>query len=72
MQFDSLAAALSMDGHGSYVWFIYVSAALVVAWMLITPVLRSRRALARTRGHIRRERNIQYTKQQEAADAPGS
>jgi heme exporter protein CcmD len=69
MQFDSISEALSMGGHGGYVWFIYISATLVVAWMLISPVLRSRSALARARGQARRERHMQ---QQEGADAPGS
>ena len=34
VQFDSLAAALAMGGHGAYVWTVYLIAALVVMFLL--------------------------------------
>mgnify|MGYP003678075652 CR=1 FL=1 len=59
MQFDSLAAALNMAGHGGYVWSVYVVAVLAVIVLLLGPVLRSRRLqrqqLALLRGELARE-----------------
>ena len=59
MQFDSLAAALAMSGHGGYVWSVYLIAALVVVFLLLGPVLRSRRIMSQRRGQLRRERAVQ-------------
>ena len=56
MQFDSLAAALDMGGHGGYVWSVYLVAALVVLFLLLGPVLRSRNIIVARRGQLRRER----------------
>ena len=55
MQFDSWAAALAMDGHGVYVWSVYLVALLVVIFLLLGPVLRSRRIMRERRGQLRRE-----------------
>ena len=49
MQFDSLSAALAMDGHGFYVWAVVVVSTVVIAGMLLVPILSSRRLLERQR-----------------------
>ena len=72
MHFDSFAAALAMDGHGPYVWFVYAVALLVVSWMLLAPVLRSRRIMVRTRTRLRREERAQNSAATEVENAPGS
>ena len=69
MYFDSVAAALAMDGHGAYVWFVYAVVTLVIAWMLLAPVLRGRRILAQARAQLRRESRLN---QREGVDASGS
>lgn len=50
VQFDSLAAALAMDGHGPYVWAVVVVSTLVIAGLLLLPTLSSRRFLREQRG----------------------
>jgi heme exporter protein D len=55
MQFDSISAALSMDGHGAYVWFVFVAALLVAVGLLVIPTLRHRRIARDQRGAIRRQ-----------------
>ncbi len=69
MQFDSLAAALEMNGHGGYVWSVYLIAALVVLFLLLGPVLRSQRIKLLRRGQLRRE---QAAREKEVALASGS
>ena len=49
MQFDSLAAALAMDGHGPYVWAVVAISTVVIVGMLLLPTLSSRRFLAEQR-----------------------
>lgn len=44
MYFDSLQAALEMDGHGAYVWAAYLVGIAVIAIALIVP-MRRRKAL---------------------------
>ena len=69
VQFDSIAAALSMNGHGGYVWSVYLIAVLVIVFLLLSPVLRARRASRERRGQLRRE---QHAKDKEIASAPGT
>ena len=59
VQFDSLAAALEMNGHGGYVWSVYLAAALVVVFLLLGPFLRSRHIVQERRGQLRRELAVQ-------------
>ncbi len=56
MQFDSLAAALAMGGHGAYVWAVAVVTLWVIVYLLLAPVLRSRRFMQEQRGVLRRAR----------------
>lgn len=45
MYFDSLEALLHMNGHGTYVWSVYLIATLVVTLLVVIPIKRKRRAL---------------------------
>ena len=65
MQFDSISAALVMGGHGGYVWAVAVVTLWVVVYLLLAPVLRSRRFMQEQRGVLRRA-------QREVASASGS
>ena len=42
MYFDSLGAALAMDGHGAFVWSAYLITMLVLATILLAPRRRRR------------------------------
>jgi heme exporter protein D len=55
MYFDSLQAALTMDGHGPFVWSAYLITLTVLVWLLVRPMVRRRRALRAVRGALRRE-----------------
>lgn len=55
MYFDSLAAALTMDGHGAFVWSAYAITLLVLAAILVAPWRRQRRLLRQLSGQLRRE-----------------
>lgn len=54
MYFDSLAAALQMDGHGAFVWSAYLITLGVIVFMLYAPRRRERRFLRQLEGQIRR------------------
>ena len=54
MYFDSLSAALYMDGHGVFVWSAYLIAMTVVAFMVAAPRFRERRFLKDLEGQHRR------------------
>jgi heme exporter protein D len=71
MYFDSLSAALAMEGHGPYVWSVVLVATLIVLYLLLAPVLRSKRIILEQRGALRREQG-EAMKSMEGADAPGS
>ncbi|WP_439106758.1 heme exporter protein CcmD [Congregibacter sp.] len=54
MYFESLAAALAMDGHGPYVWAAYGLTLTVIAVLVASPLIRKRRLLRELRGEYRR------------------
>lgn len=54
MYFDSLQAALAMDGHGPYVWGAYALSILVLVMVVSTPYRRQRRLLRELHGEARR------------------
>lgn len=54
MYFDSLHAALTMEGHGFYVWMAYAVAVVVIVVVLIAPAFRSKRLLRQLAGELRR------------------
>ncbi|MEJ2531873.1 MAG: heme exporter protein CcmD [Halioglobus sp.] len=66
MYFDSLAAALAMDGHGAYVWSAYAVTLLVLAFLLIAPGRRRRRLLRDIDGELKRRTHAPTTVGEEA------
>ncbi len=54
MYFDSLPAALAMEGHGAYVWGSYLVTVAVIAMVVMAPVLRRRRFLRQLAAQIKR------------------
>lgn len=55
MYFDSVASALSMDGHGGYVWSAYLITVAVVLALLLVPLRRKGRFLLRMSGELKRQ-----------------
>ncbi len=54
MQFDSVNAFLHMGGHGLFVWSAYGITTVVMLWLLLAPLYRSRallRQVHRQRAH---------------------
>ncbi|MDE0952833.1 MAG: heme exporter protein CcmD [Halioglobus sp.] len=45
MYFDSLHALLTMDGHGVYVWVVYLVALAIIALLVVAPVRRRKQVL---------------------------
>lgn len=56
MYFDSLSAALAMDGHGAYVWGAYGLSLLVLLVLIVLPRRRRLQFLRELRGEQRRAR----------------
>jgi len=54
MYLDSVAAALTMGGHGPFVWGAYGIALTVIALLLALPLNRKRRLIAELRSEYRR------------------
>ncbi len=44
-QFESLQQLLTMDGHGFYVWTAVLVSMAVMLWLIVSPLLDSKRAL---------------------------
>tara|TARA_R110001592_G_scaffold363395_1_gene687553 strand:+ start:67706 stop:67906 length:201 start_codon:yes stop_codon:yes gene_type:complete len=55
MYFDSVDAALAMDGHGGFVWSAYGLCLLVVVLILLAPRRRQKKILLRLAGEQKRE-----------------
>lgn len=55
MYFDSLGAALAMDGHGAFVWSAYLITMVVLAMILLAPRRRRQRALRQLAGELKRQ-----------------
>ncbi|MDG1942850.1 MAG: heme exporter protein CcmD [Halioglobus sp.] len=45
MYFDSLHALLTMDGHGAYVWLVYLVALVIIALLVVAPIRRRKQVL---------------------------
>jgi heme exporter protein D len=56
-QFESLQQLLTMDGHGSYVWTAVLVSMAVMLWLIVSPLLDSRRALKEVARDIARAAN---------------
>ncbi len=54
MYFESVQAAITMDGHGAYVWAAYGITALVLVQLLLWPFRGRQRFLRELRAEQRR------------------
>lgn len=55
MYFDSLSAAMTMGGHGGYVWSAYAITFAVLAVVIVRPILSSRRLRRDIRSELARK-----------------
>ena len=55
MYFDSLSAAMTMGGHGGYVWSAYAITFLVLGVVILRPILSSRRLRREIRSELARK-----------------
>ena len=55
MYFDSLSAAMTMGGHGGYVWSAYAITFAVLAVVILRPILSSRRLRRDIRSELARK-----------------
>lgn len=69
MQFDSLAALWSMQGHGPFVWSAYAIAVATLIALVWLPLQRQRRFFRDQRLAERRRQTVQRSA---AASAPTS
>lgn len=53
--FDSLSALWTMDGHGPYVWSVYLIVVAVLAALAIQPIVRRRQLLQKFREQLQRQ-----------------
>ena len=75
MYFDSVAAMMTMDGHGAYVWSAYAITLVVVIALLVMPLRRQRRLMIELSGELRRDRGSPSQSpavEGEDSHAPGS
>ena len=75
MQFDSVSEAITMGGHGAYVWSAYAIALVVVGISLLRPWLVTRRLKRVIRQELSRKqgqtmRDAATGPANEVADAP--
>ncbi len=62
MYFDSLSAALSIDGHGVYVWSAYAISLLVLVLLVRAPRRRQQTFLRQLAGEQKRRQQGQTAK----------
>lgn len=55
MYFDSLSAAMTMGGHGGYVWSAYAITFALLALVIFRPILSSRRQRRDIRSELARQ-----------------
>ena len=55
MYFDSLSAAMTMGGHGGYVWSAYAITFAVLGVVILRPILSSRRLRRDIRSELARK-----------------
>ena len=63
MQFDSFAAAVTMGGHGVFVWAAYAITFVVILVMIVRPVMNIRSM----QGTIQREFDRQQAHEKDAS-----
>jgi heme exporter protein D len=54
MYFESVSAALAMDGHGAYVWSAFGITVIMFCVIALNPVRRKKRLLREIAGELRR------------------
>jgi len=54
MYFETVQAALAMDGHGAYVWSAYGITTVVLVLLFVRPLMARRRLLRELRMERRR------------------
>ncbi|HSB96387.1 MAG TPA: heme exporter protein CcmD, partial [Spongiibacteraceae bacterium] len=70
MQFDSLAAMWSMNGHGPFVWSAYAIAAVTLLALVWAPLHKQRRFFAEQRANERRRQLAQRAATSSSATNP--
>ncbi|WP_339338542.1 heme exporter protein CcmD [uncultured Oceanicoccus sp.] len=55
MQFDSLAAFMSMQGHGIFVWSVYAISLVVMVGLVVAPLRKNRAFFTEQAMLIKRE-----------------
>ena len=55
MYFDSVSAALAMDGHGAFVWSAYGICLLVLVFIVVAPRRRQRNFLRQLAAEQKRQ-----------------
>lgn len=58
MYFESIEAAIHMDGHGGFVWSAYAITFLFLVLVVVLPIRRRRRILRELEGQLRREAHL--------------
>jgi heme exporter protein D len=61
MYFESLEAAIAMDGHGGFVWAAYGICMLVLFLILLAPRRRQKKILRRLAGEQKRQQGSPIT-----------
>lgn len=54
MYFESLSAAIAMDGHGGYVWSAYIITIVVIAVVFTWPRRAEKQFFSELQGEIKR------------------
>ena len=61
MYFETLEAAIAMDGHGGFVWSAYGICLLVLFFILLAPRRRQKKILRRLAGEQKRQQGSPIT-----------
>ncbi|MEH6470213.1 MAG: heme exporter protein CcmD [Halopseudomonas sp.] len=66
MYFDSFTDFIDMGGHGLYVWLAYSIALVIVAFNVVSPILRKKQFIAEYRRRLKREQRLNERKASES------
>ncbi len=58
MYFDSFTDFIAMGGHGLYVWLAYSIALAVIAFNVLSPMLRKKQFVAEYQRRLKREQRL--------------
>tara|TARA_R110002167_G_scaffold82282_4_gene224547 strand:- start:1296 stop:1499 length:204 start_codon:yes stop_codon:yes gene_type:complete len=58
MYFDSFADFVAMGGHALYVWLAYSIALVIIAFNVISPILRKNQFMTEHRHRLKREQRL--------------